>query len=172
MPLCEQVDMYMFSECSSDKRESVLAYLLDEIKTPDKGSIFEHQTRHLRYILSFPIVASLVLKPSITCLRLRGYDALLCSKFDTIFAYSAFQVHKDKSLHIFSMFVDSNYRGNGYGHKMAQNIIQFSRENDIKRVRIGGGNNSVTNRIHEKLKEKEDELSIEVRDKNWVYLLS
>ena len=66
-----------------------------------------------------------------------------------IIGYTAFEVHKDNSLHVFSIEVEEQYRKNRLAISMIEEIIRQAVKKGIKRIRIGAGRNKYTNKLYQ-----------------------
>jgi len=49
----------------------------------------------------------------------------------------------EESIEIKNIAVDESYQGNGYGKQLLNHGIEFAKQNEYKRIRIGTGNSSL-----------------------------
>ncbi|MDO8538697.1 MAG: GNAT family N-acetyltransferase [archaeon] len=102
-------------------------------------------------------------------LRATRRNALLLEENGRIVSHVIFQRH-GKSLHVFSVWVDSNQRGKGIALKSVKRFIEYARNvRGIKSVRIGGGNDRAVNRICRTV--AKDDKTLHYREGNWLDFL-
>lgn len=160
---------FLYSESRSEQRTPAISYLSERLGHPDSGSDFDKTLGYAKYLFRVPVMNETLTKAGIWCLQRMGYDALLLEYFDEIIGHTAFQVHKDNSLHIFSVEVLPQYQNRDLACVMVEEVVKRAREKKIAKVRIGGGGNKAINHIlKEKLGKRANDLGIIVREHNWV----
>jgi len=156
---------YLYSNSQRTQRHITTEYLVQKLGYPDEGSNFENQLGFSKYAFRVPFINKLLAKGGLRYLRGRGYDALMLDLKGGIIGHTAFQVHDDNSLHIFSVEIEGAYQGSSLGMYMAEAVVTEARKKGIKRIRIGAGNHESTNKIHKKLGQKE---GIVAHEGNWL----
>ncbi|MBI2112405.1 GNAT family N-acetyltransferase [Candidatus Woesearchaeota archaeon] len=164
-------NLFFYSTTTPDLRQEARIYLSRKLGHPDKGSNFELELGPMKYFFRVPVVSSVAAYFGTAYLRRQGYDALLLQLAQRIIGHTAFQVHNDNSLHVFSIEVDEGYRGHGLATLMAGEVLEEARSRRINRVRVGGGRNEATNRIHDDLSERAEELRIHPEGGNWINII-
>ena len=162
---------YLYSESSGNTRKKAARYVSDLLGYPETGSNFERELGNLRYLFRTGSFGQSITSLGLWYLEQRHYDALILELAEKIIGHTAFQMHADRTLHIFSVEVQPEYRGNGLGQSMTEETIIRARKKGIKRVRIGAGRNQATNSIHQSFTSRADELRISVREGNWIDIL-
>ncbi len=151
----------------SDRRKAV-NYLVKRLGHPDEGSDFDKNMSWKKMLFRMPKINRTLGHLGMWYLTVqKGYDALILSKEGKIIGYTAFQMHPDKSLHVFSIEVDEDHRENGLGTLMQTEIIRKARQRKLKKVRIGAGGDEATNRICRTLSKRGEELGISYSDPGW-----
>lgn len=137
----------LYSELTGFEKEYASKYLLKKAAHPDKGSEFAKQLGIRRFLFRIPVISAALADLGMKYFLKRGYDALILKQYGEIIGYTAFQIHDDKSLHIFAIEVDELHQGKHYSTDMQDVIIQKARQKEIKMFRISGGGNEATNGI-------------------------
>ena len=133
-------------------------YLLKTVKQPDPGSVFEKKNKLLRLLPESVLLSAM---------QARGYGGLLFTQVSPgesegkICAHTFFQRHGD-SLHLFSVLLAPDLRGQGIGYEVTRNFIEYARtRSDISQVRISGGGHTRTRTIFEQLCNGAKELGLD-----------
>lgn len=163
--LSELCNTYLYSNCQNNERKKSADYLVKKLGYPDKESDFEKNFGKLKYIFRLSIFSKLFIRPILDYLMNKGYDTLMLEYQGQLIGCTAFQIHEDNTLHVFSLERDKAYQGNYLGHYMAKTVVNAAQKKGIKKMRLGGGNNEHTNRIHKDLGEIEGIVS---REGNWL----
>ena len=153
---------------NSMQKKKTAAYLIGKMAYPDKGSGFDRSIGVGKYIFRTPILNRLILSAAAWYFPKKGYDALLLELDDCIIGHAGFQVHQDNSLHIFSIEMHADHTGMGLARFMVERLLEAARQKGIHAMRIGGGRNEATNRIHANFSERETELGIAAKEGNWL----
>jgi len=169
--LSDLCQTYLYSEAPRDQRRKAYDYLIRKVGHPDKGSKFERELGLFKYLFRTPVINRMVATIGTWYLQRNRYGALLLELDDEIRGHTGFQVHKDDSLHIFSVEVNPDYQGNGLAQHMVEVLVGKAREQKLRSMRIGGGKNEATNRIHHNCAKRSYELGIIARDGNWIDLI-
>jgi GNAT superfamily N-acetyltransferase len=149
MDIC---DTFLYSESIGLNRKNTVRYLSERIGYPDECSDFDKILGPTKYLFRIPLVNVPLTSCAANYLTAKkGYDILLLKVYDSILGHSAFQVHPDNSLHIFSIQVLENYRGRGFGERLVEDTLDVARDKHIDNVRIGGGNNAFTNKLYSRV---------------------
>lgn len=170
MSLLELCNTRLYSESRGVQRKVASKYISGKLGYPDPGSEFGDKIGNLRYLFRIPGVNGL-LNLGIRLLQRRGYDVLLLDRGGQILGHTAFQIHPDNSLHVFSIEVDPNYRFRGLARHMQEGILMEARKKELGGVRLGAGSEESPTRICQNFASREEELGIEVREGNWIRLL-
>ena len=109
-------------------------YLLARIRNPDPGSEFEKRTEGIRHLSDSELLQ---------ILREQDYDAMIAYDGKEICGYVAFQKHED-GLHVFSFYVDEEYRGKLILIKHLIEAFLEYRQREDARVKMSSGNNKQT----------------------------
>ena len=166
--LFSKCDLFYYSGCGRERKKNAVQYLSRQLGHPEKGSIFYERLGNLKYLFRLPVANGIMTRVGLAHLLKKDYDALMLSLNDEIIGHTGFQTHSDDSLHIFSIGVNPIYRLNGLAKGMVEEILYDARREDIERIRIGGGNNMVTNKIHANFSRREKELGITAFKGNWI----
>lgn len=170
----EFFETYLFSEIYGGQRKYARDYLVDKLANPDEGSDFERQLGLLKYVFKVPVINSNVAEIGIRQMQKKGYDVLLMDYQDTdeniIAGHSAFQIHPDNSMHVFSLEVNPDYRRMGLGKHMLEDILDKAREKEIEHVRIGTGKVDAIAKVHRDFASREDELGVYAEGNGWFRL--
>lgn len=169
--LCDLCDTFIYSESVGHQRGNAKRYMSERLGYPDQGSNFDKELGKLKYLFRIPGINGIITLAGLWHLQRQGYDALLLGLADEIIGHTAFQIHKDDSLHIFSVEVIPKYQGNGLAQYMVEKTLGEARKRLMQRMRIGGGKHEATNCIHHHFAERADELRIVAREGNWVDIL-
>ncbi len=142
----------------SDFSPAAREYLLNILKRPDPGTAFDKQTRYVRWL---PDNALLSL------MEKKGYGGLLFFQTSPgesegkVCAHAFFQKHQD-ALHLFSLNLAPDLRGQGIGYEVTSNFIEYARSlSEISQVRISAGGHSGTRQIHAQICNADKELGLE-----------
>ncbi|PIN76326.1 hypothetical protein COV18_00235 [Candidatus Woesearchaeota archaeon CG10_big_fil_rev_8_21_14_0_10_37_12] len=130
---------------------------------------FKNKIGRARYLLQFPC-ASYVLPFVLKSLERRGYDALMLELETEVIGHTAFQIHRDNALHVFSTGIDLRYSGQNLGLFSWEKIIDFARNEGIISVRFGAGGHPFATRAYDSLCEKAEALKITPREDYWIDL--
>ena len=169
--LCDLCNTFIYSGSVDNQRRDAKRYIAERLGYPDEGSIFDQELGKLKYLLRIPVLNRAITSAGLWYLKRQGYDALMLALEEKVIGYTAFQIHKDASLHIFSVEVLTKHQGHGLANYMVEETLKEARKRGMKRMRIGGGKNEATNRIHQNLAKKADELRILAREGNWMDIL-
>lgn len=169
--LCDLCSTFIYSESVDNQRRSAKKYIAERLGHPDEGSIFDQELGKLKYFLRIPVVTGAITSAGLWYLQRQGYDTLILDLEGKVIGHTAFQIHKDASLHIFSVEVLPRYQGYGLAKYMVEETLKEARKREMKRMRIGGGKNEATNRIHQNLAKRADELRILAHEGNWIDIL-
>lgn len=161
---------FIYSDAGDLHREAK-KYMTEKLRRPDKGSDFEKSLGVAKYLLKAPVVGKLVAPAGLWYLQRGRRDALMLELEKEIIGHTAFQVHKDNSLHVFSVETNPDYRLKGLAGYMVEKVLDEARNRKIDSMRIGGGNSEATNRIHRNFSKRAEELGILAREKNWIDIL-
>ncbi len=162
---------YLYSEADEHQKIKARRYLFRKIGYPDEGSEFDRKFGIKKYFFRIPGSDPLITAPAELYFRLTRRDALLLEIDGEVVGYRAFQIHPNNSLHLFACELNESYRGNGLSVFMTEIVLQIAKKRGIKKVRIGGGNNERSNRIHASFYGKEDELGIRILKGNWIEIV-
>lgn len=163
--------LYLLSDTYKNKKKKAKEYITTRIAYSTPGSNFDHSVGRLKYLFRIPGVNGVITATGIWYLLGKGYDALLLDMQDKIIGHTAYQIHPDNSLHIFSVEIDQGYRTQGLAQLMVEETLNIARAKGMQKMRIGGGNNEATNRIHARFAENAEDLGVIVREANWVDIL-
>lgn len=169
--LCELCSTFAYSESIGNQRSNATRYIAQRLGYPDKGSIFDQEMGKLKYLFRIPIANEAIASSGLRYLVRQGYDALMLDLEGKVIGHAAFQVHKDDSLHIFSVEIISRYQGHGLARYMVEETLKEARKRKMKRMRIGAGRNKAVNRMHQNFAKRADELKILASDGNWIEIL-
>jgi ribosomal protein S18 acetylase RimI-like enzyme len=143
-------DVKAFSPAARD-------YLLRTIRKPDAGSVFDRKSKLLRLFPDFLLLS---------VMQARGYGGQLFTQVSPgaaegkVCAHTFFQRHST-SLHLFSVYLAPDLRGQGIGYEVTSNFIEYARTRpEIEQVRISGGGNAGTRLIFEQLCNAADDLGL------------
>jgi len=162
---------FFYSTAKSEEQREARGYLSGKLGYPDEGSHFEKELGMARHLFRIPLFNAVVTFAGVSYLQRKGYDALMVRLEEEIIGHTAFQVHDDRSLHIFSVELQPKYRGRGLATSMVERVLSEARDRQIQRMRIGGGKHEATNSIHRHFSEREKEFGIVAREGNWVDIL-
>ncbi len=169
--LSELCNTFLYSGSAGADKKNAQRYIKEKAGHPDEGSAFAKQLGPLKYLFRVPGANGLVTSAALWYLTKRNYDSLLLELAERIIGHTAFQIHKDNSLHVFSVEVVPEYRERGLAQYMVERVLDEAKNKGIQRMRIGGGKNDATNKIHQNLAEKANELGIIAQEGNWVSLV-
>jgi len=169
--LCDLCSTFVYSGSVGDQRRSAKGYIAERLVHPDEGSIFDKKLGKLKHLLRIPVVNGVVTSAGLWYLQRQGYDALMLDLEGKVIGHTAFQIHNDASLHIFSVEVLPRYQGYGLAKYMVDETLKEARKRKMKKMRIGGGKSEATNRIHQNLAKRTDELGILAHEGNWIDIL-
>lgn len=129
--------------------------------------------KNYHYILPFLQTPhfNFLARPALCFLLTQRQDALLARNDNEYVGYLAMQRH-DLEYHIHSISVEEEYRGCGIATSMVLYSIEYVRKQNGEKIRLGGGNNPLTNHMHKSLCTRELELGIKVEPDNWIQILS
>ncbi len=164
-------DTFLYSKSAGEERKTAKRYISKKLGYPDKNSNFDKKLGKLKYLFRIFGFNGIIASIGLRYLQRRGYDWLMLGSAKKIIGHTAFQIHKNNSLHIFSMEVFPKYQGKGLSLYMAEKTLEEARKKKIQRMRIGKGGHEATNRIHQNFAKRADELRILCRDGNWVDIL-
>ncbi len=99
----------------------------------------------------------------------QGLDAHFMYLNDQISGHAAYQ-RKEDDLHIFSVAVNPESRGQGYAKRLCELMIIGGRSLGVQRIRFGTGKHPAMKKIHEGFSQRERELNIVCQEGNWVML--
>ena len=168
--LCDLCDTFLFSESKDAQRRNAKRYVSGKLGYPDEGSEFDKELGKAKHLFRIPGVNGIITSAGLWYLQRQGYDSLMLDLTEEIIGHTAFQVHQDNSLHVFSVEVLPQHQGEGLARYMIEETLKEARKKGIERMRIGGGGHASTNRIHANFSQREEELKISAQDENWVNL--
>jgi hypothetical protein len=126
-------------------------YVSHWIRNPDKGSAFDRATRLIRWMPDTGLFA---------LMRMMKYDGLVFTKPGEVLAHTFFQRH-GHDLHMFSVSVADEYRGQGLAEKAILRFIEHARTlPDVDRIRLGAGGHPAVERVCEKFTERGHSLGL------------
>ncbi len=172
-------DTFFYSESRDIQKIMAKEYISKKLGYPDKNSDFDKRFGVLKYFFRGSKVNKAINSLGLWYLKKQGYDALMLNLIEDstnnlakgIIGYAAFQIHKDKSLYIFSVYVFPKYRRKGLSRYMVEKVLKEARKKKIKRMRIGGGNDESANHVHQNFAKRSDELRILPHKGNWIEIL-
>jgi hypothetical protein len=174
MSISELCNTFLYSESSGNDKNAALIYLTNQIAHPDKGSEFDKKAGLTKYIFRIPAINTLVSGKLIEMLHGKGYDALLLDYNGVaprqIIGHTAFQIHTDNTLHVFSVLLNKNYRGEGLAQYMNERIIDVAYRKHIDRVRLGAGGHKCMEKIVDNIAKKSI-FNVESQGDNWLKLV-
>lgn len=169
--LSELCSTFLYTGATGIERKNAQEYIKERAGHPDEGSDFAKQIGPLKYLFRVPGADGIITSAALWYLTKRNYDALMLEHAKRIIGHTAFQIHKDNTLHVFSVEVIPDYREKGLAQYMVEEVLEEAREKGIERMRIGGGKNPATNAIYQNMAEKADDLGIIAQEGNWVSLV-
>ncbi|GEM_PF-5213119 len=169
--LGELCDTFLYSASSGNQWAMGTNYVGGVLAHPDKGSEFEMKMGNLKHIFRIPGLRELITPTAFEDLNSKGYDILLIELNSQIIGHTAYHVHEDNSLHIFSVKVNPHHQKRGLARYMVEQVLNQSRKENIPAIRVGGGKSEEMNRIHANFAKRSDELKIEALEGNWIKLL-
>ncbi len=172
-------DAFLYSEGKGIQKIIAREYILEKLRYPDKNSEFDKKSKILKYFFRGSKVNKIVQNFSLWYLKEKGYNALMLNLIEDsnnslakgIIGYAAFQIHSNKSLHIFSVEVLKKYRKNGLSRYMVEKVLEEARKKKIKKIRIGGGTNKSANHVHKNFAKRAKELRILPHKGNWLEIV-
>ena len=147
----EKVGTFLYSSAPISDRNRAHRHLCHFLGHPDVGSDFERKMSKMKYVFRIPFVGVRYTPSALEKFMQHNYDVLLLDLDTKVKGHTAFQIHPDCSMRLFSVFVAQQLRGNGYAMDMVTNCIMHARKQGLKRVHIGGGNSDATNHIYAKV---------------------
>ncbi len=169
--LCELCSTFVYSESIGSQRSNAARYIAQRLGYPDKGSIFDQEVGKLKYLFRIPMANEAIASAGLWYMVRQGYDALMLDLEGKVTGHVAFQVHKDDSLHIFSVEILPRYQGRGLAEYMVEETLKEARKRKMKRMRIGAGTSKAVNRMHQNFAKRADELKILASEGNWIEIL-
>ena len=169
--LGEVCNHLFYSQSGVAEKKRAKDYIINRLGYPDQGSNFERELGLLKYVFRIPLLKNVIATVGIWYLRNCGYDAVSLENHDTVMGCTGFQIHPDESIHVFAIEVPREYQGMGFGVDMEERVLEYAKQRHLKSMRIGGGNHDASNRIHQIFCERQEELGIVARDKNWIDIL-
>jgi len=169
--LCDLCSTFLYSESVEHQRKRTQTYISRRLGHPDDGSNFGRVLGKSKYLFRIPGINRVITPVGLWYLQRNGYDMLMLDLVEQIIGYTAFQIHKDDSLHMFSAEVLPEYQGKGLARHMVEKILNEARKKEIQRMRIGRGNHEAANRIYNNFAERSDELRIVAHESNWIDIL-
>ena len=166
--LCETLCL---SKAEGAQRRRINDYLIKFIAYPDEGSEFDKKIGIVKYLFRKPIIKQIATYFCMRNLRKKGYDFMLLSRENEVLGHIGFQVHKDNTLHVFSILVNKKYRGKGLARYMGITLIEEARTRNIDRIRMGAGGHEATVRIYDYISRKEQELNVKVKQDYWIKIM-
>jgi GNAT superfamily N-acetyltransferase len=170
--LCERCSTFIYSRSAAGQHRMAKRYVSERLGYPDEGSNFERELGGIKYLFRIPSVNGLITSVGLWHLQKQRYDALILELEREIIGHTAFQMHKDNSLHVFSVEVNVDYRGKGLARYMAERIIDEARDRGIRRIMIGEGKHEAINSICRDFSSRSEELKILVHNGSWIDILS
>ena len=171
MPASPNLRMYFLSDSYGPDRSKGTDYVSGILGYPDTGLNFGKNVGCLKYPMRIPFVKRFLIPSLLGTLERAGYDILFMENEHGIIGSTAFQVHEDNRLHVFSVKVDEYCRGAGLATKMHEEIVLSARKRGIKKVRFGAGGHEVSVRLHKGFGLRETELGIKALDDYWIEVL-
>ncbi len=172
--LCDLCNCFIYSKSNEEQHKKGVLYFSKKLGYPDEGSEFEKKLGIIKHLFKVPIINKFIISKGLEHLQKQGYDALLLQLKEEVIGHTAYQIHNnDNSLHIFSVEINPNYRGQDLAKYMIINVLNEARYKKIEDVRLGAGNHPTINYIYEYLiKKKSEELGIfksnKNNEKNWL----
>ena len=129
-------------DCMTKKDKWAKKYIAHWIKNPDKNSVFEKNTRFIRWL------PSRILFILLKCL---GYSGVLLCVSGHIIGHAFYQKH-DNEWHIFSVVVKESYRGKGYATAIITELLKNAQADcSLSGIRLGNGNSFAMTKLCEKI---------------------
>ena len=169
--LCDLCNTFIYSGSVADQHRRAKEYVSGKLGYPDEGSNFEKELGAMKHLFRIPGVNGLITSAGLWYLQRQGYDALMMELGEEIIGHTAFQIHRDDSLHVFSVEVNPDYRGQGLAQYMVEEVLDEARHREMQRMRIGGGKHAATNHIHQNFSDRAEELRILAHEGNWIDIL-
>ncbi|MBD3361436.1 GNAT family N-acetyltransferase [Candidatus Woesearchaeota archaeon] len=169
--LIDKCSMYLGMETNRILERRIKQYLLEKIAYAEKGSKFEKEIGILKYLFRTGFISQLITHAGLEALKRRGYDVLMLELGKEIAGYTAFQIHADNSLHIFSVEVEPEYQGQGLAKNMIEEVLNKAKMKKISRIRLGAGGHEATNKLYFHLAKRSTELNITAESGNWINIL-
>ena len=114
---------HLYTETQGKERREAFDYLLGKIAHPDKGSEFEKKLGKARFFFRMPGIGRLAARVGMWYLQRQEYDVFLLESDNKVIGHTGFQSHPN-GWHIFSVEVDSDYRGKGLAQLMIEDFIK------------------------------------------------
>jgi ribosomal protein S18 acetylase RimI-like enzyme len=161
---------YRYSESEGILKKKTNEYFSNLLGYPDNNSHFAKSIGNFKYAFRIPIVKNIITEKALNILNKKGYDSLIVSLDEKIIGHNAYQIHKDNSLHIFSLSVNPQYQRNGLAKQMVIHTIRKAKEKKIERVRVGGGKNNIVNKIYSYLADNCEYYNVMPIRGNWLQI--
>ncbi|MBS3145127.1 GNAT family N-acetyltransferase [Candidatus Woesearchaeota archaeon] len=154
----QSMQTYLLSEAEKEERNQACEYVAQFIGHPDEGSEFGKKLRFLKYAFRIPRVGKQLVTLAMPMFEKRGYDALMLRCTRGVIGLTAFQVHNEHDLHVFSVKVNPAYQNNGLAFRMQTELIEKARTRGMRRIRLSAGGHEVLRRIYEKIDEEKQKV--------------
>lgn len=138
--------------------------LIGGILSADKSSDFYNKTRGLEQLSPEHIAGHL------DGMRISGYNAIFGYDDDIPVSYIAFQ-DEGMNRHIFRFFTKKEYRGQGKARNLLVKLIEQSRQDEMKRIRIGKGGHNVLKSLTDYLEGIAGEIGVVGKGDSWYKIL-
>lgn len=175
-------DTFLYSESKGIQKIMAKEYLSKKLGYPDKNSDFDNKFGKLKYLFrghKTNKTNKIITGFGLWYLKKQGYDALMLDLIEDphndlakgIIGHAAFQIHKDNSLHIFSVEVLPQYRQKNFSKYMVERVLEEARKREMKRTRIGKGTHESANHVYQNFAKRAEELKILPHKGNWIEIL-
>ncbi len=169
--LSDAVSFSIYSSMEGLRKAEATRLFIKRAAYPDPGSEFGRALGIVKYALRIPMSELFFSSYFSEYLVSKGYDAVLMGIEGKLAGYSAFHVHDDSSMHIFSTWFEEEFRNSRAAFRLKDGVISHARDLGIERIKMGMGGNDFSQRMYEIISRRADRLGVVPEGDYWIRVL-